>query len=66
MEGFVNTAFEIRYASVVNGQMKIKLCIRNWKKPSPTARPSVQVTMEAPTQDISTRATFNPVWYNSS
>jgi len=51
--GFGNTIFEILYAPVANGHMlRIKLCTPNWKKPSPTARPSLQVTMEDPMQHI--------------
>jgi len=42
--GFGNTVFEILYASAANGV--------NVKKPSPTARPNLQVAMEAPTQHI--------------
>jgi len=41
----------------------IKLCTRiNWKKPIPTARPSLQITIEVPTQHISTRAGFKRIW----
>jgi len=61
--GFGNTIFEILYAPVANGHMlRIKLCTPNWKKPSPTARPSLQVTMEDPMQHIWTRAAFKPIW----
>jgi len=56
--GFGNTVYEILYASVVNGRTQGITCKRNCKKPSPTAKLSFQVTMEAPTQHISTRAAF--------
>jgi len=65
--GFGNTVFEILHASCatnIKNYCKLctninnffKLCTRNWMNPSPTARPSLQITMEAQTQHISTRA----------
>ena len=54
----VNTDVCCWRAKVRNNMM----CTRDWKKSTPTARPSLQVVVEAASQRCSTRADFKPVW----
>jgi len=47
---------------VVNGgRQGITLCTRNWENPNPTARQSLQVTMQASSQHFPIGAGFKPI-----